>query len=137
MGRPFFFYGTLQQGLARGEAARLVAGLGEGVSALVRGALFALDDPHGCYPVLVSGGSRRVTGRVVDCPGDRRWLAQMDAYEGAEYRRCPVRARLADGSTVMAQAYFYARRRGAGLVPIAHGDFARFLAETGRAPLNR
>lgn len=137
MGRPFFFYGTLQQDLAHGEAARLVAGLGDGAPAMVRGSLFALDDPQGCYPVLVAGGSRKVRGRVVMCPDDRRWIARMDAYEGAEYRRCPVRAHLADGSAVSAEAYLYSRRRGAGLRPIPHGDFARFLAETGRAPLSR
>ena len=131
MGRPFFFYGTLQRELARGEAGRLVAGLGEGVVASVRGALFAIEDPHGCYPILMLGGSRRVTGRVVDCPDDRRWLARMDAYEGGEYFRRRVRAHLADGSAVWAEAYIFRRRFGAGFVPIAHGDFARFLTETG------
>ena len=136
MAKPFFFYGTLQRDLAHGEAARLVANLGEGVPASVRGALFAIDDPQGCYPVLVRAGSRWVKGRVVDCPDDRCWLAQMDAYEGPEYRRHPMRVRMADGSNVLAEAYIYRRRCGARLIPIAHGDFARFLAETGRRALS-
>ncbi|WP_170304686.1 gamma-glutamylcyclotransferase family protein [Croceicoccus estronivorus] len=137
MNRPFFFYGTLQQDLATGEAARLVAALGPGVPASVRAALFAIDDPNGSYPVLVHGAARQVKGRLVFGPEDRRWLARMDAYEGAEYRRCPVRAMTSDGKIVRAEAYIYTRRRGAGLIPVPHGDFARFLAETGRRPLQR
>ena len=137
MNRPFFFYGTLQQDLAIGEAAQLVAALGAGVPATVRAALFAMDDPDGSYPVLVPGASREVKGRLVFGPDDRRWLARLDAYEGTEYRRCPVRVRTADGEILRAEAYIYTRRRGAGLVPIPHGDFARFLTETGRKPLRR
>ena len=140
--RHFFFYGTLRQDLAQGLPARLVEGLEPIAPASVRGRIFACIDPAGgAYPVLFRGGGGQVRGLVCRATGGfrARDLAALDRYEGVagaggEYVRRPVRARLEGGPAMAADAYIYARRPSRSLMPIAHGDFARWLAETGAAP---
>ncbi|HEX7709361.1 MAG TPA: gamma-glutamylcyclotransferase family protein [Sphingomonadaceae bacterium] len=127
-----FIYGTLLDGLAHGEAARLIQGLAPGIPASVAGALRLVEEPLGCYPVLVPGVEGRVRGKVVECPAEPQWWAELDAYEGPDYRRWTVVAELADGSEAQVQAYICLIADTDGLEPIPHGDFARFVAETGR-----
>lgn len=127
-----FIYGTLLDGLAHGEAARLTASLPPGAPASVSGGLRLVEEPLGCYPVLVPGEEGRVTGKVVDCPDAPQWWDELDAYEGPDYRRWTILAELADGREVEVQAYICLIAETRGLEPIAHGDFARFVTETGR-----
>ena len=67
-----------------------------------------------------------------DAPDDLEWWAQLDAYEGPDYRRWTVVAELADGGEVPVQAYICLIADTRGFEPIEHGDFARFVAESGR-----
>jgi gamma-glutamylcyclotransferase (GGCT)/AIG2-like uncharacterized protein YtfP len=129
-----FVYGTLLDGIARGEAARLVEGLGPGVPASISGELRLIEEPLGCYPVLIPGAEGRVQGRVIDGPDDPQWLIDVDAYEGADYRRWTVVAELADGSEVEVQAYICLIMEPDELPSVPDGDFARYLADTGKRP---
>jgi len=141
MARHFFFYGTLRHDVARKAAARLIEGLEIVGPASVRGRIFARRDLRGTYPVLLRGGIGLVHGTV--CKGGERFttrsLAALDRYEGAagsggEYVRRPMTVVLEHGGTITADAYLYNRRVTADLVLIPHGDFARYLAETGERP---
>ena len=131
-----FFYGVLRPDLASGRMAELVALLGPGVPASVAGNLFAVADEGGHYPVMVAGPGR-VHGTLM-APGPRfgpAELAELDRFEGSDYARVPILARTGDGSEHPADAYLWTGALAPGLVPIAHGDFARYLAESGAAPL--
>ena len=141
MARHFFFYGTLRHDVAQGLPARLIEGLEPVGPATAAGRIFARRDSHGWYPVLFRGGIGRVRGIVCRAAGrlPGRALAALDRYEGAagmggEYVRRPVRAVLDGGGAVMADAYFFNRTARRELLPIPHGDFARWLAETGSKP---
>lgn len=133
----FFFYGTLMAGsgnaVARAAHARLLAG----VPAVAAGGLWAIPDAGGWYPALVLADGRNSGGAVRGfvheagpdfSEGD---LAALDAWEGAEYRRCGVEAVLTDGACVMAQAYVWAGAVPQGGEAIADGDFAAFIAGRG------
>jgi gamma-glutamylcyclotransferase (GGCT)/AIG2-like uncharacterized protein YtfP len=127
-----FVYGTLLDGLAHGEAERLVQGLPDGQPASVAGELrLAEEDGQGCYPVLVPGMEGRVRGKVVECPDDPDWLAELDAYEGADYRRMTIVAALDDGSEVEAQAYLFLSPDYEDFPLVPNGDFARYVVDTG------
>ncbi|MBO9498745.1 MAG: gamma-glutamylcyclotransferase [Novosphingobium sp.] len=141
MARHFFFYGTLRHDVARKAAVRLIEGLEIVGPASVRGRMFAKRDLRGAYPLLLRGGIGTVRGTV--CRGGEaftiRSLAALDRYEGAataggEYVRRPMTVLLDSGGSIIADAYLYNRRATADLVPIPHGDFARWLAETGERP---
>jgi len=129
-----FVYGTLLDGLAHGEAARLVAGLPSGAPASLSGELRLIEEPLGCYPVLVPASGSRVKGRILDCPDDPQWIEALDAYEGADYRRWTVTAELEDGSEIEVEAYICLIAEPEELPLIPDGDFARFIAETGKRP---
>lgn len=141
-----FLYGTLRDPAANPVAAALHGLLEPGRPAWVGGALHAIPDPAGWYPALLPGiGGGRVHGVVCACtarftPAD---LARLDAYEdcrsddpaGSEYRRGRVTAHLAPaGQRVEATAYCYGQPLPAGAVFLPDGDFAAWLAATGRAP---
>ena len=131
-----FFYGVLRPDLASGRMAELVALLGPGVAASVAGNLYAVADPGGHYPVMVAGPGR-VHGTLLSLgpafgPAD---LAEFDRFEGADYQREAVRACTGNSGEHPANAYLWNRPLMPGLVPIPHGDFARYLAETGAPPL--
>lgn len=146
MTRLIFLYGTMQPALAHGPAVRLAAALEDGRRATVRGSLHAVILPQGVYPVLWPGGGGRVAGQVFTVPALPGWLEAVDAYEncdpgnedGSEYLRRNLRAALtddgADGTMVTAQAYITCDRPCPDLPVIRHGDFARFLRETGLPP---
>jgi gamma-glutamylcyclotransferase (GGCT)/AIG2-like uncharacterized protein YtfP len=126
-----FVYGTLLDGIAQGEAARLIEGIPAGVPASISGELRLIEEPLGCYPVLIPAEGR-VRGKVIDGPDDPQWLIDVDAYEGADYRRWTVVAELADGSEVEVQAYICLIMEPGELPLVPDGDFARYLEETGQ-----
>ena len=141
MARHFFFYGTLRHDVAQKAAIRLIEGLEIVGPASVRGRIFAKRDLRGTYPVLLRDGIGTVHGTV--CRGGEKFtirsLAALDRYEGAataggEYVRRPMRALLDAGGSIIADAYLYNRRVTSDLIAIPHGDFARWLAETGERP---
>ena len=141
-----FFYGVLRPGLASGRMAGLIALLGQARPATISGKLYAVPDPRGHYPVMTAGSAgERVHGTVL-IPGPRfgtAELAEFDAFEGFEpgnpdgsdYRRLTLKVTLSDGSAVDADAYRWNRAVGGDSILIAHGDFARYLAESGARPL--
>lgn len=122
-----FVYGVLREGLGNWP---FLAGIGPGRAATATGALFAIPDPHGWYPALVPGEGT-VTGAVHACAGVD--LAAVDAFEGADYTRRPIPV-LCAGETVMAEAYLWTAPLAPQAEAVSHGDFARWLAETGRSP---
>lgn len=122
-----FVYGVLREGLGDWP---FLAGLGPGRAATTLGALFAIDDPAGWYPALVAGEGE-VIGTVHDAQGVD--LAAVDAFEGADYTRSPVAVQVA-GAMISAEAYLWTAPLPADAPRIAHGDFARWLAETGGRP---
>ena len=140
--RPLFFYGVLMPGLVSGRMGELVALLGEPRSATTEGRLYAVPDPRGHYPVMVATeGNERVSGAVL-IPGPQfgpAELAELDAFEGFEpgkpagsdYVRRELAAWLPGGRTRAADAYWWNRPIGGDFIPIAHGNFARYLAESG------
>ncbi len=133
--KPLFFYGVLMPELATGRMAELVALLEPGCPASVAGGLYAIADPEGHHPAMVAGAGQ-VLGRL-HMQGPQfgaAELAELDVYEGAAYARLPVEARLADGALVQCEAYLWTQET-ADLALIPHGDFARYLAETGAPAL--
>ena len=126
-----FFYGVLLQGSADWPFLR---GLGPGRPATTCGALYALPDPLGWYPALIPGegsGAGVILGRVHEAGGID--LAALDAFEGAAYARRLVPV-VVKGGSLWAEAYVWAMPLPLGAELIAHGDFPRWLTETGRAP---
>jgi gamma-glutamylcyclotransferase (GGCT)/AIG2-like uncharacterized protein YtfP len=125
----FFFYGTLlaesAHPVARAVHARLVP-LG---AAQVAGRLYAIPDPLGWYPAMVSGDGTVRGALYAALPGfTAADLARLDAYEGADYQR---EERLVAGAA--AQVYVWGANLPEGAIALPHGDFARFLHEGGRA----
>lgn len=146
MNRPLFFYGVLLPGLVSGRMAELVGMLGAARRATVSGRLFAVADPRGHYPVMIAGDGGERVGGAVFAPGldfGPVELAELDAFEDfdpcgraqSDYVRESVIATLVDGATLVAEVYRWNRALPADAVPILHGDFARYLAESGARPL--
>lgn len=135
MTRALFFYGVLMPELATGRMAELVALFEPGEAATVDGALFAVADPAGHHPAMVAGAGA-VHGRLhrLGAAFGMDQLAEMDAYEGADYRRTALVAKLADGQRADCEAYVWTGPTEE-LAPIPHGDFARYLAESGAPAL--
>lgn len=129
--RALFFYGVLMPELATGRMAELVALLEPGQPATAQGELFAIADPAGHHPAMIAG-ARAVHGRLHRAGPSfgAAELAEMDAYEGADYARRAVEVTLAGGEVAMAEAYVWTGSVTA-LAPIPHSDFARYLAESG------
>ena len=141
-----FFYGVLRPGLASGRMAGLIALLGQDRPATVSGKLYAVPDPRGHFPVMIAATAGEQVHGTVLTPGPRfgsAELAEFDAFEGfkpndpdkSEYRRLTLVATLPDGSATNADVYRWNRAIGGEFIPIIHGDFARYLAETGNRPL--
>jgi gamma-glutamylcyclotransferase (GGCT)/AIG2-like uncharacterized protein YtfP len=127
-----FFYGVLMGHVASPAIAGMLAGLGAGRRASITGRLMAVTDPRGAYPVLLPGQDQ-VWGMVHEAGSVD--LPRLNAFEGNEYRRASVNAQCEDGTVLEAQAYLYQVRVRPGFVAIPHGDFARWIEETGTAPL--
>jgi len=136
-----FVYGVLIRELAKGRAAELVTPLGPGVAATTNGTLFGVTGiGGGHYPIMLADPAGPLVHGVVHEASGVDWPG-MDAFEdahdgpGAEYRRRSVPVQLADGSTLEAFAYCYARGVPDIAERIGHGSFARWLEETGRKPI--
>ncbi|BBC71568.1 gamma-glutamylcyclotransferase [Altererythrobacter sp. B11] len=136
-----FVYGVLIRELARGRAAELIAALDDGVPATVRGTLYALNSPDGgWYPILLPDPHGAPVHGIVHEAGRVDWLA-MDEFEDAhggpdaEYERRDLPVTLGNGFTTSAFAYCYVRDLPADAMPIPHGDFGRWLRETGHTAI--
>jgi gamma-glutamylcyclotransferase (GGCT)/AIG2-like uncharacterized protein YtfP len=139
----FFFYGTLIAG-SGSEVARAVHDMLRPIGpATARGALYAVGDPRGWYPVLLPG-REQVHGMHYESTADfgRAELARLDAYEDFDprdparslYLRREISVTGADGARRKAQAYRYNRALPASARPIPGGDFHAWLEETGLIP---
>lgn len=126
-----FFYGVLREGV--GDWPFLI-GLGLGAPATTTGALYAMPDARGWYPALVLTQARFSTvihGTLHEAGSVD--LAAIDDFEGPEYTRQPVTVDGWDGyGDTQAHAYVWTADLPPGAEPIAHGDFVRWLEETGR-----
>lgn len=118
-----------------------LSGLGLGAPATTQGALYAIpasegQSETGWYPALIPTQARFATivhGTIHDA-GDVD-LAAIDAFEGADYARTPVAVDGWDGyGETEADAYVWVADLPAGAEPIASGNFADWLNETGRKP---
>ena len=126
--------------------AGLIGLLSHARPATVSGKLYVVPDPRGHYPIMIAAGAgERVHGMVLT-PGPRfgvAELAEFDAFEGfdprnpdgSDYVRRTLVVKLSDGSAIDADAYRWNRAIGGDCFSIAHGDFARYLAESGANPL--
>ncbi|MBM3595606.1 MAG: gamma-glutamylcyclotransferase [Alphaproteobacteria bacterium] len=133
----FFFYGTLLEGSGNAVARALQGRLRPVAPASVKGALFAIPDPHGWYPALVPDGQGTVQGTVSEALASftDADLARMDALEDYDPARPDLslyvrRAVMLDGGGE-AQAYVWNRPLPGDAIRIPQGDFRRWLAETG------
>lgn len=133
----FFFYGTLLDGSDNPVARAVHALLAPVGPATVRGALHAVPDAAGWFPALLAGHDA-VHGRIYAArghftPAD---LARMDAYEDYDPARPAAslylrRAIMVDDRT-RAEAYLFNQPLPGGSTPIPHGDFRRWLRESGK-----
>lgn len=136
-----FVYGVLIRELARGRAAELIAALDDGLPATTKGTLYAVGrEEGGFYPIMLPDAEGSEVHGIVHEAGRVDWLAMdefEDAHDGpdAEYNRREIPVTLPNGFSTMAFAYCYAREVPADAVPIPHGDFGRWLRETGRSPI--
>lgn len=77
------------------------------------------------YPGMVPAPGAAVAGVLyLDLP-DAAW-PRLDAFEGEEYDRVPVRVALADGSTLAAWTYLF-KPRHASRLGAGEWDFEHFL----------
>ena len=150
----FFFYGTLVAGHDNPVARTVHARLGEGVRATVPGRLHSVETPDGWYPLLTqdfapdtdADSDAVVHGYLYEAGPDFSLadLALLDRWENfdprdpdvGEYRRDAAVARTADGANVPTDVYVYIQPMPAGAIPLARGDFAAWLAETGRRAIS-
>lgn len=133
MGLPFFFYGTLLGESDTPVSRWLKPKLDVGQPASVFGRMIAIRSPTGWFPSLVPGGPGQ-TIRGALFAGDRLTttdLVRLDIYEGRDYSREPVIARLDNGHSLAAQAYVWRAPHPRGSVRVPHGDFVAFLRERG------
>lgn len=124
MSDRLFVYGTLLPGLNPPSIADVVAQLKPPGPATVPGRLFDLDR----YPALVPDESSRVVGELFAVSGEL--LAELDEYEGHEFRRVPVTASTPVGETVACWVYEYAGDV-TGAVEIIDGGYRRWQARSG------
>lgn len=99
-----FVYGTLAPGRPNEHVLAVIRGTWR--PAAVAGAL--AERGWGAaqgYPGIILGGEGRVEGVVLSSDELAEHWDRLDEFEGDEYRRVPVEARLEDGSTVTAQIY--------------------------------
>jgi gamma-glutamylcyclotransferase (GGCT)/AIG2-like uncharacterized protein YtfP len=139
----FFFYGTLMAGSGNPVADRIHDRLRELGPAVATGRLFAIATRQGWYPALLADpAGAAVHGIAYEAlPGfTDEDLALLDRYEAydrdrlaaSEYWREPIPV-ACGGCEHLAEAYVYRAALPRGAQPVPHGDFRRFLAETGAA----
>ena len=124
MAEHLFVYGTLRADTGHPAAGLLARRAREVGFGLLRGRLYDL----GAYPAAVRSPEpeHRVRGLVYRLePGVRETLlAELDAYEGGQYRREVATVVLESGEAVSAWVYLYARTPPPGRV-IDSGDYTR------------
>lgn len=101
-----FVYGTLMLGVDNQWSRRLWRESGPPTEAKVAGRLYTL----GGYPGMkdsVDGQGGWVHGQVARLPASPALLADLDAYEGAEFVRVLRIATLRDGRSISAWVYIY------------------------------
>jgi len=128
-----FFYGVLREDVAQWD---FLDGLGRGVSATTRGILYAIPSGSEWYPALIPATGRdavAVRGAVHEAGAVD--LAAVDAFEGPDYERQELTIGTSHGDGI-AEVYVWTADLPANAELIAHGDFARWLKETGRLPLS-
>ncbi|MEM6585823.1 MAG: gamma-glutamylcyclotransferase family protein [Pseudomonadota bacterium] len=128
-----FFYGVLREDVARWD---FLDGLGRGLLATIQGRLYAIPSGSKWYPALLpmtTSDAVEVRGAVHEANAVD--LAAVDAFEGPDYERRALTVQGPGGET-RAELYVWISDLPPSAVPIAHGDFARWLKETGNAPLS-
>lgn len=139
----FFFYGTLIAGSGNPVAATVHARLRDRGPATARGALYAIGEPEGWYPIMLAGAGP-VHGRLYEAaPGfGEADLAQLDAYEdfdpsdpaGSLYLRATIVVADAGGILQEACTYSFNGPLPAGAQSIPDGDFHTWIAREGLRP---
>jgi gamma-glutamylcyclotransferase (GGCT)/AIG2-like uncharacterized protein YtfP len=128
-----FVYGTLLPGLCRHYAMQGSRSLGRGT---ITGLLYDL----GPYPAVVHGAGK-VWGEVFEV--DATVLAALDAIEAfysdapadkSEYIREEASVCLVETNTSISAWFYRFNRSIAGKRHIEHGDYLKFLDETGFVP---
>jgi gamma-glutamylcyclotransferase (GGCT)/AIG2-like uncharacterized protein YtfP len=128
-----FVYGTLLPGLCRHYAMQGSRSLGRGT---ITGLLYDL----GPYPAVVHGAGK-VWGEVFEV--DATVLAALDAIEAfypdepadkSEYIREEASVCLVETNTSISAWFYRFNRSIAGKRLIEHGDYLKFLDETGFVP---
>ncbi|MDJ0979531.1 MAG: gamma-glutamylcyclotransferase family protein [Erythrobacter sp.] len=136
MPQHLFFYGVLREGVGDWP---FLQGLGLGLPATTTGALYAIPAGDQWYPALILTQARFSTivhGTIHEAGSVD--LAAIDAFEGADYTRQPIEVDGWDGyGDTLAQAYVWTAGLPENAVPIPHGDFVRWLEETGNTPLSQ
>lgn len=112
MSDHLFVYGSLAPGQPNEHVLTRLGGSFQPAS--VRGHLRAQGWGAGLgFPGIVpDGAAGEVAGFVFTFAGQLEQWAELDAFEGAEYRRVPVTARLASGQDVTAWVYALAGEGG-------------------------
>ena len=128
-----FVYGTLLPGLCRHDAM-------QGARSLGRGSITGLLYDLGPYPAVVHGAGK-VWGEVFEV--NDSVLAALDAIEAfypdapadkSEYIREEASVCLVESNTFISAGFYRFNRSIAGKHQIAHGDYLKFLDETGFVP---
>lgn len=139
----FFFYGTLIAGSGNPVAAAVHGHLRDLGPATARGALYAIGEPEGWYPIMLAGAGP-VHGRLYEAaPGfGEADLAQLDADEDFDpaaparslYLRTTIIVADAQGVLQEAQTYSFNGPLPSAALPIADGDFSAWIAREGLRP---
>ena len=127
-----FFYGTLREGLGDWP---FLTGLGLGAEATTQGALYVI--PHnGGWRAALCPTQARFAANVVGTLHEvgEVDLAAIEAFAKGAFVRQLVEVDGWSGAGDLADAYIWSGDLPDGAEPIAHGDFARWLEETGRRP---
>ena len=130
-----FFYGVLQEGLGPDEGDwPFLKGLGMGAPATTQGALYAIPFEGEWFPALILTQARFSTivhGTIYEA--SHVDMGPVDAFEGESYTRQPVPVDGWDGyGETLADTYIWTDELPEGSEPIASGNFAQWLTETGR-----
>jgi gamma-glutamylcyclotransferase (GGCT)/AIG2-like uncharacterized protein YtfP len=105
-----FVYGTLRRGFTNAAARKLHRESAFAGEAHVKGKLLPV---HPEYPgFLVDSAGDDVNGELFHLEEPLELLAYLDAYEGHEFERRTVEARLADGKKLPVWIYCYVAATG-------------------------
>ncbi|QWC56899.1 gamma-glutamylcyclotransferase [Erythrobacter sp. 3-20A1M] len=129
-----FLYGVLLGDIAQGAARRLADKIDDGFPAVATGRLYVVEDAEGPFPAFVPDpAAGPVRGMVHEV--EPQVMATIDIFEraGEDYDRRSIPLYAPDGTAIPAGAYCW-RGPVEGLERIEHGDFARWLDESGRRP---